>query len=166
MKSHYVKVKDDFLDENYLKYLQKIMMGYDMPWYSNPITHMDDTEDFQFTHKFFDLYDGGLSTYFPHLEPLVTKMNIKKLYRIKANLELKTFFKRKRGYHTDFDNITTSVFYLNTNNGGTKFKGGKFVKSVANRLVTFDSNLIHTGVSCTDKKRRFVINLNYEGTTI
>ena len=163
MKTHCVKVEDNFLDESYLKYLQKIIMGYDIPWYSNLFT--DDSEDFQFTHQFFNLYNGGLSTHFHHLEPLVAEMNIKKLHRIKANLTLKTFFKRKRGYHTDFRNITTSVFYLNTNNGGTKFKGGRFVKSVANRLVTFDSNLIHTGVSCTDEKRRFVINFNYEGTT-
>ena len=166
MKTHCLKVKDNFLDESYLKYLQKIMMGHDLPWYSNPITYQDDTDgDFQFTHNFFDFHQGS-GIYFPHLEPFVKKMNIKKIYRIKANLELKTFFKRKRGYHIDFKNITTSVFYLNTNNGGTKFKGAGFVKSVANRLVTFDSNLIHTGVSCTDKKRRFVINFNYESTTI
>ena len=165
MNLFYVKGKDDLLDENYLKYLQKIMMGYDIPWYSNPITHKEDS-DFQFTHQFFNLYNGVLSTHFHHLEPFVEKINVKKLYRIKANLELKTFFKRKGGYHIDFENVTTSVFYLNTNNGGTKFKGAGFVKSVANRLVTFDSNLIHTGVSCTDKKRRFVINFNYESTTI
>ena len=41
-------------------------------------------------------------------------------------------------------------------------KGGKVVKSVANRLVKFDSNLEHTGYTSTNKKRRVVINFNYE----
>jgi len=35
------------------------------------------------------------------------------------------------------------------------------VESVANRLVEFDSNLEHTGSSCTDENIRVVINLNY-----
>ena len=67
MNAHYVKVKDNFLDESYLKYLQKIMMGHDLPWYSNPITYQDNADDdFQFTHKFFDFYQGP-GIYFPCL---------------------------------------------------------------------------------------------------
>ena len=57
----------------------------------------------------------------------------------------------------------TSIFYINTNNGWTEFANGDRVKCVENRLVTFDSNLKHQGVTCTDKKRKIVINLNYEG---
>ena len=56
----------------------------------------------------------------------------------------------------------TSIFYLNTNNGWTQFKKGGKVKCVENRLVTFDSNLEHAGVTCTDQKRKVVINFNYE----
>ena len=51
---------------------------------------------------------------------------------------------------------------LNTCNGYTKFKKSGKVKSVANRMVIFDSNLEHQGVTCTDKKRRVVINFNYD----
>ena len=40
-------------------------------------------------------------------------------------------------------------------------KGGK-VKSVANRMVIFNSSLEHTGFSCTDEKIRIVINFNWE----
>ena len=57
--------------------------------------------------------------------------------------------------------MKTSVFYLNTNNGGTKFKRGKFVRSVGNRMITFDSNYDHTGVTCTDQNNRVVVNFNY-----
>ena len=57
--------------------------------------------------------------------------------------------------------ITTSIFYVNTNNGYTKFEDGTKVESVANRLVSFPANKKHTGTSCTDEKTRVVINFNY-----
>ena len=56
---------------------------------------------------------------------------------------------------------TTSIFYVNTNNGYTKFEDGTKVESVANRMVTFPTNMKHTGTSCTDEKMRIVINFTY-----
>ena len=55
----------------------------------------------------------------------------------------------------------TAIFYLNTNNGYTLFEDGTKIESVANRLLTFDANLPHTGTSCTDKQFRCVLNINY-----
>ena len=89
-------------------------------------------------------------------------LHSKKLLRIKANLRPRTLFHRSGGYHIDTENVTTAILYLNTNNGWTRFKKGGKVKSVANRLVKFESNLEHTGYTCTNKKRRVVINFNYE----
>ena len=73
----------------------------------------------------------------------------------------KTFFNKKAGYHIDTLNKKTAILYVNTNNGGTKFKNGKFVKSLENRVVVFDSNMEHTGVTCTNQQRRIVVNFNY-----
>ena len=56
---------------------------------------------------------------------------------------------------------TTSIFYMNTNNGYTKFEDGTKIESVANRLVSFPSNMKHKGTSCTDEKTRVVINFNH-----
>ena len=65
------------------------------------------------------------------------------------------------GYHYDYDDMTTAIYYINTCNGWTEFEEGGKVKSVANRVIVFDSNLIHGGVSCTDEKTRILINFNY-----
>ena len=46
--------------------------------------------------------------------------------------------------------------------GWTQFKKGGKVKSVANRMVIFDNNLLHAGVTCTDEKCRVVMNFNYD----
>ena len=56
---------------------------------------------------------------------------------------------------------TTAIFYINTNNGYTKLSDGTIVESKSNRLLTMSSNIEHLGTTCTDQKRRVVINLNY-----
>ena len=56
----------------------------------------------------------------------------------------------------------TGVLYMNNCNGYTKFKNGEKVLSEENKYVEFNSNLEHTGSSCTDEKRRVVINFNYQ----
>ena len=67
--------------------------------------------------------------------------------------------------HTDFENVKnglTSIYYVNTNNGGTAFENGKFVKSEQNKLVTFPMHFKHRAVPHTDfSYARIVININY-----
>ena len=50
---------------------------------------------------------------------------------------------------------------MNTNNGYTLFENGTKIESVANRMITFPTNMKHTGTSCTDENTRVVINFNY-----
>jgi hypothetical protein len=65
--------------------------------------------------------------------------------------------------HTDMavPGSLTAIYYVNDNNGSTKFEDGDSIDSVANRLVIFPSNLRHSGTRCTDQQRRIVINFNY-----
>ena len=91
--------------------------------------------------------------------------------RIKANLLTRTPNIIENTFHIDIGDEcmseeklkqwTTSILYINTNNGYTKFEDGTKVESVANRMVTFSANLKHRGTSCTDEKTRVVINFNY-----
>ena len=159
---------DDFLD------IQKIMLGEECPWYyMENIDTLDDVDKFQFTHAFYDQELGGwLSEY--RLNLICQKLKIKepRLYRIKANLLTKTPEIVVNTFHTDIqentDSYTTSILYMNTNNGYTEFEDKSrknlchtYVKSKANRLLSFPSGMKHRGTSCTDKKVRVVINFNY-----
>ena len=82
--------------------------------------------------------------------------------------------------HVDYPNMKTAAFYINTNNGYTKFRREwgdwavvngypedpdheRIVESRSNRMVIFDSNLEHSGYTCTDEKVRVLVNFNYEG---
>ena len=162
-----MEVIDDFLPSYYFEEIQSSLLGSHFPWYYNSsiltAEHPQyNPKSFQFYHQFYDLNIGIISDFYGLLEPILPKFISNNIYRIKANLTPRTVFSRMSGYHIDIPDVTTAILYINTNNGYTKITGHCKVKSVANRLVKFDSNLEHTGVSCTDEKTRVLINFNYE----
>ena len=55
----------------------------------------------------------------------------------------------------------TGIFYVNDNNGYTKFKNGEISTSEKNKFIEFNSTNSHTGSSCTDENIRIIINFNY-----
>ena len=163
-----IKVIDNFLDEEEFKQLQSIVLSQGFHWQFDDCIVVPNDGQYQFTHCIFNIRYGGVSSgYYSVFDVVQQKLGVKKLDRIKLNLNPKTVFHIKGGYHIDnnpsdpYQHTKTAVFYINTNNGWTEFKKGGRVKSIANRMVIFDSNLEHTGVSCTDENRRVLVNFNY-----
>lgn len=159
-----MNVYKNFLNKEELNKLEVEMMGSRMPWYYNDEVVEEGDGHFQFTYTFvregkLNCEDKAINI----LNPFITKLKMKKIFRIKANLTLKTKKHIEHGFHVDYDlkNIKTGIFYLNTCNGYTKFKNNKKIKSEKNKYVEFDCNTLHTSSTCTDKKRRVVINFNY-----
>jgi hypothetical protein len=95
------------------------------------------------------------------MRPVLKHIKHKKINRVKANLLTRTDEIIEHGMHTDQKKGTTGILYLDNSNGYTKFENGKKVESEENKYVEFDSTIKHTGSTCTDKKRRVVINFNY-----
>jgi len=88
------------------------------------------------------------------------------LFKNKANLLTKTEKTIEHKMHIDYKSdinkkITTGILYINTNNGYTRFNKGKKINSFENKFITFNSNELHTGTTCTDENYRVVINFNY-----
>jgi hypothetical protein len=169
------EIFDNFLPEHEFKQIQYLMTSHLFPWYpfdfivSDKDAVFEDGSDAsiydsQMVHIFYANHTPQ-SNYYNDLVPLISKINPSSLVRIKANLGFATPERVKSGFHIDFDetpeNFKTAVYYLNTNNGSTLFEDGTEIESVENRLVVFDTNLQHTGVSSTDSKFRYLINLNY-----
>ena len=166
-----MEIYDDFLSEYQFKNFDtQIVNNAYFPWYYNDMVVTGKNDGgYQFTHGIFDLHVGGVvSDMFPLFTPLLEKLKVRHLVRIKLNLNPKTFFHHGGGWHVDywpndpFPHTKTAVFYLNTNNGWTSFKKGGRVKSKSNRIVIFDSSLKHQGVTCTDNNRRVIVNFNYD----
>ena len=165
-----MKIEDDFLDQKEFDELQTLMLGPNFAWhYIVGIDYEGQQKNkFMFVHT---TYADGVPRS-PFLEKLNTIIQIiqpMSLWRIKANLLTRTPTIVENEFHVDIGSLseeklkqwTTSIFYVNTNNGYTKFKDGTKVESVANRMVTFPANMKHTGTTCTDEKTRIVINFNY-----
>tara|TARA_B100000073_G_C23730835_1_gene570729 strand:+ start:2112 stop:2621 length:510 start_codon:yes stop_codon:yes gene_type:complete len=165
LKDSDLNVIDDYLDDVNFKKVSGVMLSTNFPWfYNDNIVSKDDEGYFQFVHS---IYSDCLprSDYFNLLEPILNKIEPKGLVRIKANLTTRTEQHITHKQHTDLPfilpNSYTSVLYLNSNNGGTVFGKGNVVNSLSNRLVTFPMHKKHSGKTCTDEKRRVVINFNY-----
>ena len=160
-----MNIYNNFLEKEDFKNLEAALMSDFFPWYfNNGIKNIGD-KYFQFTFTFILngkpwCNEDGLRI----LEPILKKLKYKKMNRVKANLTTRTPNIQEHGMHTDDvqANGTTGIFYLNTCDGYTKFKNGANVKSEKNKYDEFDSNLKHDGTSCTNKKRKVVINFNYE----
>tara|TARA_R100000995_G_scaffold80134_1_gene51692 strand:+ start:2460 stop:3002 length:543 start_codon:yes stop_codon:yes gene_type:complete len=159
------KVIDNFLDKNNLEKLEDQVMSAYMPWYFNDHVNIKGDDHFQFVYGF--VHPGGepnCNEFMMNLlEPFAVKLKVKNFHRVKANLSTKTNKLIEHGMHTDRRNMKgkTGIFYLNTCNGYTRLENGVKIKSKKNRFVEFDCNTRHTGSSCTDQKRRVVINFNY-----
>jgi|TARA_B100000378_G_C17876648_1_gene354032 hypothetical protein len=166
-----VKVEDNFLTERQFKELQEWFVNsrsdfVNCPWMYCPYVigpDGDHPDDFQFIHLFWFPNRGVVSEHINVIAPIMQKINPSIWVRIKANCRLKTDKVRVGGMHTDVGNYghTTSIFYINTNDGCTTFENGDTYKSVENRLITFPSHLRHAGSTPSNTKARFVINFNY-----
>jgi len=166
-----MKVYNNFVAKKDFKIIEEHILGANFPWYYNKNVVgryedglPEDKKNFQFTHCFYQ-NDKINSNQFEIILPIIKKINPFTILRIKANLLTRTLENIEHGYHTDFDKnshkITTGVFYLNTNNGYTRFKNKTMVKSEANKYVEFNGEESHTGSTCTDENVRVVINFNY-----
>ena len=167
-------IEDNFLKPKEFDKIQKLMMEPSpFPWfYADRIVFEDDNK-FQFVHSF---YDNHISQS-PRTKELTTILDILQpfsIVKMRAKLLTRTPEIVETSFHVDLSlpeeqlrQWTTSIFYVNTNDGYTEFQDGRIementkVKSVANRMVTFPANLRHRGTSCTNENTRVVINYNY-----
>ena len=163
-------VYKDFLKKEDFETLKSTMMDNRFDWHLTDIIGKrkssytkENYKNCQFTHNFYSLYGHHISPFFYLLDPFISKLKPKAIVRIKANLLPRTDTKIVHGMHTDTDfESTTAVFYVNTNNGETVFENGKRFKSEENTLITFSSQLQHSGTTNTcENANRIVLNLNY-----
>ena len=165
-----VVVQDNFLDKKYFKELQDEIMSIDMgeykfPWFLSSIDYKGATGDYQMVHLAY-ANENYQSAFCNKLWLFLEKLDVYSLQRIKINLQIKTEKIIEHGMHIDCsnapENALTSILYMNTNNGYTKFESGEKVESVENRLVTFPNNLRHTGTTNNCKAPyRCVMNIDW-----
>lgn len=160
-------VIDNFLDFYQHEAIADLVGSNQFPWYpANMVDHklsddLDDSDNFELTHNFYSDYSVQ-SGWYQTIQPIVERISPSALVRIRAALMPKRDIALENAYHVDVDfDCFTAIYYVNTNNGYTKFKSGEIVESVANRFMYFNSQNLHTGTSATDSAYRCLINFNY-----
>ena len=163
-----MKIIDDFLSDHEWQRVKKSMTSANFSWNIASIVYPDEREcdeldNIQFVHLFFDVNDIKGIQENPILKFFTNKIKPFSVMRIKANVHSRTHKIIEHGLHMDFEHpeMETAIYYVNTNNGYTKFEDGTKVESVANTAVIFDTNTKHRGVSATNVDRRLVLNVSY-----
>ena len=159
-----IEIIDDYLPEDIFNEMQDLMLSAGIPWFFNDYIVTESPDLFQLVHTF-----TPDKPYVQLLNPLLKKLNPREVLRCKANLRPQTSQNIQSPYHLDQTNVhgtyksyKVAIYYINTNNGYTIFEHNKQkVQSIANRILLFDGTLKHAGCSCTDAKRRVVLNINY-----
>ena len=165
-----MEIIDNFLEDDVFKGVRDHLLRTSLWGFNDHIDNEEEEGDgFQFIHAYM-ISGHPISPHCKELYPVMNKIAPLTFSRIKANLITRTPKINEHSFHTDLNLIkdeerlkqwTTGILYINTNNGYTFFEDGSKVESVANRYVSFPSNLKHAGTSCSDKKIRVVINFNY-----
>ena len=160
-----VQVYDNFLSETDLNKLDNLILHNDhFPYFFNDYKVDEGDEFAQFTHYF---YQNNIvsSNFYDGLIPIIKKLNVMSLIRIKANLQLKDTKIKPTAMHYDVEvrcqEQKTGIFYMNTNNGKTIFEDGENIDSIKNRMIIFPTSKRHAGTTHTDTMYRCVINFNW-----
>ena len=170
------EVIDNFLDKEYFDELVTLLMGkeighetYIMPWFfQSSITHSKGYQKwagssnlFYMTHKFYE-YHMPISPFYDKITPLLKKLEVQGLLRVKGNFYPNTEILHEHQMHADYNFAHSgAILSLNTCDGYTKLKDGTKIDSVANRILLFDSSEEHCSTTTTNVPARINLNINY-----
>jgi len=161
-------VIDNFLPQEQWQHIHDLTTGAldtgSVPYFiANNVAHGDSDPqmDYYFIHLFYIDNTINSEHYFA-LEPLVTKIQSRALIRVKANLYPSTHAVRSHTPHTDFDfDHSAALYMVNSCDSYTTMSDGTRIESIANRMVFFDPQQLHSSSTTSNQPYRVTINFNY-----
>jgi len=177
-----LNIQDNFLPEEEFVQIRDAITEFAFPWHFNHYIVTKDEDSSRtpgiLTHTVYK-YNVPRSEFYHELYYLMEQLEIYSLQRIIVNLNLRLSKPYISKFHEDIYSDpwklkglketqrgkiaawTTSIFYVNTNNGYTELEDGTRIESVANRLASFPLPTKHRIVTQTDTQTRTLINFNY-----
>jgi len=158
------KVIDNYLNQEDFLRIKNTLESWNFPWYYQKNindSHSEKDLNCYFTHYLFN-QENGQSPFYNIIKPILDKLDIKALIRIKCNIYPRTQKLEIHKSHRDYMfNHKGSIYYINTNDGKTLLKNNIKIDSVENRLLLFNPSIEHASTSTTNAKARINININY-----
>lgn len=159
---------DNFLPDYLFDRVQSILLGSDrmeFPYYYRTGLTTPEDYGFCFGNTLYNTAEDDLIQleFFNRIcIPVVSRMSISELLRIKVNCYPRTADHVKSSLHVDYDHPhMVGLYSVNTCNGWTEFENGEKAGSIANSMVIFDGNTKHQSVSQTDEELRVNLNINF-----
>jgi len=169
--TQFYRVIDNFLPEEEFTAVRDSLTSPTFPWAYHPGVdeclsedEINDLRKYQFVYCFnvWGQWQGNPQVIYP----VLNKLKPLSVLYVKLNLQVYSPEYMVNKLHADLScaqnpEHMTAVYYINTCNGKTIFDTGEEINSVANRVLIFPGNRLHTGTSVTDSKTRYVLNVNF-----
>jgi hypothetical protein len=157
------QIHKNFLAPDVFEKIKNLIMDQDFPWRRRD--HMQlDTDAMYFNYCFYNKMIATSENYEPHIIPILKKLNAVAPIQIRANMSISALFKTS-GWHTDYSfKSKTAILYLNDCDGGTELKTNNkitFIKADANKMLVFDTPILHRAITSKKEPIRYIINFNY-----
>jgi len=158
------QIYENFLAINSFKEIKNIVLGIDFPWRRRDHMVEGTKNAMYFNYCFYNEMVTTSELYEPHIVPILKKLKAKAPIQVRANLTISALFKKSK-WHCDYDFMCkTAILYLNDCDGGTDIMINNktiFIKAVANKMLVFDTDVMHRAVTSKKEPIRYIINFNY-----
>ena len=153
-----------FLSVNLFEKVKSLIIDKDFPWRRRDHMTNDPRDKMYFTYAFYNNM-MPLSEFYPlYIIPILKKLQAEAPIQVRANMSISALFKASQ-WHRDYQfKCKTAILYLNDCDGGTELKINNkitFIKADANKMLIFDTSVLHRAVTSKKEPMRYVINFNY-----
>ena len=153
-----------FLTTDFFEKIKNLVMDQDFPWRRRDHMTPNINDKMYFTYSFYNDMIPMSSHYEPYIIPILKKLQAEAPIEVRANMSISALFKIS-GWHTDQDlKCKTAILYLNDCDGGTELKINNkitFIKADANKMLVFDTDVLHRAITSKKEPIRYIINFNY-----
>ena len=160
-----------FLPTDFFEKIKNLITDQNFPWrkrntmtYGTGLSDSNLKDNMYFTYNFYNTMIPSSEFYEPFIIPILKKLETKAPLQIRANMFISSLFKAS-GWHTDYTfKCKTAILYLNECDGGTELKINNkitFIKADPNKMLIFDTSVLHRAVTSKKEPIRYVINFNY-----
>ena len=148
-------------EQHYIPWIYSTNIGFDHSAETETVIPEDRTMFFMSHNIYVDNF-GILSSIYPYFRPVLDKLGVKALKRIRCNLFPNTKSLYVHEFHTDFHfSHNAALLSINTCDGFTTLEDGTKIDSVANRVLIIDGSTSHASSTTSNEAVRINVNISY-----
>ena len=159
------QIHKNFLAPDSFEKIKDLIMNEEFPWRRRDrMARIGDKDGMYFTYCFYNSFMPQSEFYEPYIIPILKKLQAKAPIQIRSNMFISTMFKASN-WHRDYDfKCKTAILYLKDCDGGTELKINNkiiFIKADSNKILVFDTPILHRAITSKKEPIRYIINFNY-----